>query len=271
MSAVPTFSEAPALAADLLTWRQFNERVDELCPLEATRVFGKMFIDPNAAYFGSSVYYRRIIRQAVLDLRFFIKEYTRNNETVYFNSDFAEDGMAHVGALPPNSHMTDAWYYDAHKQRRCPVKQIPWQDRFEMASNRLWDNLEMESFNGDLVNATSASLDAARTIQLLHRENRPRVGLMAISPGHERFYLYPKVQHNFVFSIFWDGQKLCDRDQELVPFDEEAVKAVSDYVKADFAGYFERDNTRKADFMKDYAIKRGDIFIRLQAKGFPDK
>jgi len=251
------------MAADLptgWTWLQFNAAVDSLCPLECKRLFGSMNID------GSSVYYRKTIRQAVLDLANFIPEFTRNNETIYYNQDFAADGSASVGVMPPMAELQSGWYYNVYDQVRYPVVQVPWEGRFQLTTNATLDTL-----NSDYVSLTASGNSAiavANTISMLKSAGRQKAGIMAISPKHDQFYLFPAVDGAWVFSMFWDGQKLDYRDAELVPFEEEAAQAVAWWVQAQFASYIERDIQRAAAFHLQYSNKRSNIYTRTKSKGF---
>jgi hypothetical protein len=247
------------------TWRDFNAKVDKLCPLERKRIFGTKCED------GSSVYYREQIRQAILDLKNFIPEYTRNHESIYYPADFADDGQASVGALPPMAQVRSAWYYgvessDPAKHRRFEVINFPWEKRFEMTSREIHDFLD-----SDYITLTAASISAlamAETLDMFRANGRRRVGMMAISPTHERFYLYPKLAGPWIFSLFWDGQKLDYRDNEHVPFDEDTAGAVAFYVKSQFNMYVDREPALAEANGKMYTVKRTNIMLRLQAKGF---
>lgn len=253
------------------TWRQFNAKVDELCPLESKRLFGQMCgtgATPLWNYSdGSSVYYRNQVRQAVLDLQNFIPEFAKNHETIYYPQDFAADGMASAGALPPMAKVTGAWFYDVAKLRRVPVVQVPWERRFDLAARRP-RRLNPNDFNGAAICQTAASLELIAIFNELHRDGDHRAAHMAISPGHETFYLHPRIEAEWVFSLFWDGHKLEYRDQEQVPFEEEAAQAVALFVRAAFLAYVERNLADAAALQTAYAGKRTNLFIRTKSKGF---
>jgi len=251
------------MAADLpsgLTWLQFNAAVDSLCPLESKRLFGNMNPD------GTSVFYRNQIRQAVLDLANFIPEFSRSNETIYYNQDFVLDGAASVGVLPPLGEIQSAWYYHVVDQVRYPVIQVPWESRFQLASNQAKNSLD-----SNYVTLTAASVEAlaiADALNTLKTNGRQKAGYMTVSPKHDKFYLFPAITGAWVFSLFWDGQKLDYRDAELVPFEEEAAQAVAWWVQAQFANYIDRDTQRAGSFMVQYNNKRSNIYTRTKSKGF---
>lgn len=260
------------------TWQQFNAKVDELCPLEARRLFGQMCTAGTTPLWnytdGSSVFYRNQIRQAVLDLQNFIPEYCKNHETIYYAEDFAVDGMASVGTLPPMAKVTDAWFYSLARQRRVPVIQAPWERRFDLAT-RHPRHINLNDFNGTSICQTAASLEMIATFNELHRDGHHMVGLMAISPGHERFYLHPRIEDNcqapgwrWVFSLFWDGHKLDYRDAEQVPFEEEAAQAVALSVRAAFLTYVERNASDAAALKAEYITKRSNLYLRCKSKAF---
>lgn len=242
------------------TWEEFNRHVDGLCPLEAKRVFGEMNTD------GSSVYYRKQIRQAVLDLQHYIPEFQKNRETVYFHEDFAEDGHAHVGALPPQSKPTEAYYFNSDKRERFGVVQIPWESRFHMTTKEYSDTLN-ESYTV-LTAASIGALAVAETINMLKSAGRRHVGLMAVSPRHDQFYLYPQIKGPWVFSLFWNGHKLDYRDCEHVPFDEATAQTVAFYVQGMFLSYIERNPQEAAARLQFYNAERAKLYIKMQSKGF---
>ena len=242
---------------DWWTWADFNAAVDGLCPLEVTRIFGQMNAD------GSSVYYRNQIRQGVLDLCHFIPEYAKSNETIYFNQDFVPDGHAHVGTMPPQAAIESAWFYSTNRMRRYQVKQVQWERRFEMTER---ERRREKNEDWQFVQ-TAASLDAICKLRELGDGRHPEF-FMAISPRHDAFYLYPQVNGEWLFSMFWSGKKLDYRNEEYVPFHEEAAQAVAWYVASKFAGYVERDAARAQEFAMLYANKRTNLFLDGQAKGF---
>jgi hypothetical protein len=261
------------------TWQQFNAKVDELCPLESKRLFGQMCAASTMAPAGtaatplwnysdgSSVYYRDQIRQAVLDLQNFIPEFCKNHETIYYPQDFAVDGMASVGALPPMAKVTDAWYYSVTKQRRVPVVEAAWEQRFTLAALHP-RHINSNNFNGTAICQTAASLEMIATFNEVVSTTGQYVGVMAISPGHERFYLHPRIENEWVFSLFWNGHKLDFRDAEQVPFEEEAAQAVALFVRAAFLGYVERNLADAAQVTLQYNAKRSNLYLRCKSKGF---
>lgn len=263
------------------TWQQFNAKVDELCPLESKRLFGtgatmatatacgSVARAGGAMAYGGSPYYRNQIRQAVLDLQNFIPEFTKNHETIYYPQDFAIDGRASVGALPPLAKVTDAWYYSVSKQIRVPVVEAPWERRFDLATLHP-RHLNPNEFNGTSICQTSASLEMIATFKEVASAtgHHSPPAFMAISPGHERFYLHPRVENEWVFSLFWDGCKLDYRDTEQVPFEEEAAQAVALFVRAAFLGYVERNLADAAQVTLQYNAKRSQLYLRCKAKGF---
>jgi hypothetical protein len=243
--------------AGLWTWAQFNAQVDTLCPLECKRIFGQMNPD------GSSAYYRGHIRQAVLDLSNYIPEFNRNHETLYYNQDFVADGQAHVGALPPLSKLTGAWLYSQDRQRRFPVVEIAWERRFSLAMNGGGDKLD----HGCTV-MTAASLGAMEMMDAVVKSlPGQHVGVIALSPKHEQFYVFPKIDGEWVLSLFWDGQKLDYREAELVPFEEEAAFAVALWVQGQFASYIDHDYARAAACLQQYNLKRNNLYLRTKEKG----
>lgn len=241
-----------------MTWEEFNELVDSLCPLESKRIFGEM--DGT-----SSVYYRKQIRQAVLDLQKFIPEYQKNHETIYFEQDVTKDGMASVGALPPMSQFESAWYYSVDRQFRYPVKQVPWEARFDMTTKEFQDTLNSQYIT--LTAASATALAMTTTINALKSAGRQHAGIMAISPKHDQFYCFPHIQNEWILSLFWDGVKVDWRDEEMVPYGEDTAQAVAYWVQAQFALYIERDSARAASMLQLYAGMRTNIFIQSKKKG----
>jgi hypothetical protein len=120
----------------------------------------------------------------------------------------------------------------------------------------------------ELVVLTTASYAAAETINrlLALAGQRRHVGLYAPDPQGNQFYLYPKLEGDFILSVHWDGRKVDFQDDELVPFDQDAAQAVADYCKAKIALEVDRDPARSKDFMTEYLVKRTNLYLRNKDK-----
>lgn len=242
------------------TWCEFKKHVASACPLEYARLFGEMVTDQSGA--TTSKYFLDRLREAVIDLQQFVPAFTKNHESIYYPSDFVDDGEASVGSLPPFGKVRSAWYYSTDKKRRFKVVQLPWEKRFELTTHRDWDTL-----NSQFTVLTAYSISAMAMAETLTAGHRERVAVMSISPQHEQFYLFPHVTGEWVFSLFWDGNKLDFRDMEQVPFQEQAANAVAQFVQSRFGGYVEHDQQKVVNCMTEYTRQRTLIYLEELAKG----
>lgn len=242
----------PSLATlsgpDYIEWHQFKSDVLGLMPQDSQRIFAQ----------GEGDYINRLIRLAVIDLQYYVPSFTKRHETLYYPGDLVRDGAASVGTLPPGCRMESMWFYDQRNRKRYPVFGWPWERRFEMAQKEVPDYL-FGSYQG----MTASSYAAIELVNrmLMAAGACDKRGLVAIDPAQETFYLYPELKDGLLLSMFWSGRKLDFKENELVPFEEQAVGAVADWVRSNIAKEVDRDPARAADFMRDYALKRNMIYI----------
>ena len=105
--------------ADFYTWCEFQREVYELMPQDKDRL-------------GMEGYLPRLIRQAVIDLQQFIPAFRVRHETLYYPFDFALDGAAGVGTLPPQSEVTEIWMFNLNRLERARVVKYDWERRFSL-------------------------------------------------------------------------------------------------------------------------------------------
>lgn len=228
------------------TWAEFKSEVTGLMPQDAQRL-------------GLEDYLPRLMRLAVIDLQDFIPAYRNRHEIIYHAQDFATDGAAGVGVLPPSAQLRDCWMFDTATKRRFAVIGFPWERRFELAKSEI---TELE----DLIVPTAASLAAAETAGAVTAAAGNRVGLLAVDPQGAQFYLYPKIEGSFLLSVHWDGRKVDFQEDEQVPFDQDAAQAVADYCKAKIALEVDREQQRHNSFMSEYVLKRTNLYLRNKDK-----
>ena len=238
---------------DFYTWLKFKEEVLALMPQDSNRL-------------GMDDYLPRLIREAVIDLQQFIPSYRRRHESLYFDADLVRDGGASVGTLPPHSEVTSVWYCnveDAHGTR-VPVVKWDWEKRFEMVQS----HGDAGVFGMDVMALTASSVAAIELINRLPTSKSARHphGYMATDPQGQTFYLSPYLPAGWVLSVNWNGRKLEFVDGENVPFDEGASFAVAAWAKSKIAMEVDRDPNRSSEFMREYILKRTNLYIELKDK-----
>jgi hypothetical protein len=233
---------------DFYTWSQFQQEVLKLMPQDADRL-------------GMGDYLPRMVRESVIDLQQFIPAYTKRHESIYYAQDFAQDGEASVGTLPPFSKLADVWFCNAASQERTrvPVEMMDWERHFELVHRP-----HGQGIFGDGVMALTASSVAA--IELINRlptskSARHKHGWMAVDPQGRTIYLSPALPNGWVLSVNWSGRKLDFIDGELVPFDEAASFAVAAWAKSKIAMEVDRDPQRAQLFMQEYILKRTNLYL----------
>lgn len=232
------------------TWSEFNDKVIELLPQDSQRI-------------GLEKYIPNLIRQAVLDLQDFVPGFRKRHETLYYPEDFAVDGAASVGALPPHADICEAWLWSMERNKRFTVENFKWQDRFKLVNQ-----LEGDFAGNDFIVLTQASFASIEiSNRLLAMTGVKRVALMAVDRAGHTFYFYPQIIKGWLLSLFWDGRKFDWKDDELVQFGEEEAWAVSAWVRAKIAMEVDRDQQRHDAIMRDYAVKRTNLFIFHKEKG----
>lgn len=251
--------EPLGVRADFWTWEKFKHEVKVLTPGDepGTRVFGG---DDDGWGF-----YERLIRHAVIDLQQFIPSFRKRHETLYYPQDFAWDGSAARGVLPPFGKLQDCWLFNFNEKRHYPIHQFPWERRMELVHKHVGDIL-----NNPYVVLTSASLAATNTanILLLQSGLKRHVAVMAIDPQAETFYLYPQPAGEWVLSVNWEGQKLDFKDDEVVPFSDQEAEATADYVLHRIRLSLDRNVQESEFYAKSYGNKRQNLYLREQERGF---
>ncbi len=235
---------------DYYTWSEFKDKVLKMMPLDANRL-------------GMDDYLPGLIREAVIDLQDFIPSYKEHHESLYYPNDFASDGSASVGTLPPNSKLESVWLFKFEEAMRFPVVPWDWERRFELVHHNVPNML-----GNDYMVLTAASFASIELINRLLTQSgaRRRVGLMAPDPSGRKFYLYPTLVDGWVLSVNWIGRKLEFREGERVPFEEGATFAVADWAQSKIARTIDHDNDRATGFMRDYLLKRTNLFLENKDK-----
>lgn len=211
---------------------------------------------------GMEDYLPRLIREAVIDLQQFIPAYRERHETLYYPQDFALDGTASVGTLPPKAEIKELWLFNLSTSERVPVERMAWEKRFLLTHEHRHCEIE----GSPLMTLTAASVAAIELINRLpqNRGAGRRHGLVAVDQQSSTFYLSPVLIDGWVLSVVWNGRKLDYRDNEAVPFDEEASFAVASWAKSKIAMEVDRDPVRSQSFLAEYNLKRMNIFIETK-------
>lgn len=182
---------------------------------------------------GLEAYRVAVIRQGVIDLQSYIPKYRTGQETIYRRSDVVMEGKASRGVKPPNSCIHDAYLTHIdyrNNAARFPVRgNFPWGDRFALVYGKVPLN------DGH--------------------------GVMAVEPSGYTFYVFPFIGDDWVLSVFWDGIKRDFKDDEEVPFDEPAVGAVAEFVKAKVAREADGNLSMHDSYRASYLSTRQRLFV----------
>ena len=229
------------MQGDWYTWAEFKAAVRELLPIDKNRQGLQDTTDDD----GNTVpgYISLMLRQAVIDLQRFIPQYRKMHETLYFPQDFATEGAASRGVLPPFAEVTDAYLFNFENEQRHPLSDgFPWGQRHELTSGQ----------------------------QGLPDNN----GILCIEPDAYKFYVYPKVEGQWVVSLNWDALldsgKSDFNDQELVPFPEDATFAVSEFIKGHIAREINKDTAAFATYFHPrtgtYSVARRNLALSAKER-----
>jgi hypothetical protein len=216
---------------DWYKWSEFCELSRAFMPLEKQRL---ALQDSN----GTPGYISNQIRQAVIDLQKYIPAFLKNHETIYDPEDFATDGSASVGTAPPSAAVKEFWVCNTETGARYPTTMFPYARRYELIHG---------------------------TLEIPDQHAR-----VAMASGG-RFWVYPVIQPGFCLVIKWDGigttnVKLDFKDDELVPFTEDAAKAVAHFVKAEVCREIDKDYTGYDSHLRSYLTARKDIYLNNKEK-----
>lgn len=218
---------------DWYTWKEFCDLARELMPLEKQR------LDLQDSEDGAPGHLTLQIRQAVIDLQRFIPAYLKNHESIYDPEDFALDGSASRGATPPGALLKEFWVFNTETGVRHPVISFPHERRHELIHGM----------------ANVADQQAR----------------LALDPHGETFWVYPAVEPGWCLVMNWDAKgttniKLDFKDDEKVPFGEDAAKAVSEYAHAQIARIVDRDLAMHESWMRSYLTSRKDLYLESKDK-----
>lgn len=183
-----------------MTWLEFTTSVKARLPEESRRQ-GQ----------GVQTALDKVILAAAMELQRKCKRYQKEHETVYGWQDFAMEGYASKGVLPPTARVKQVHLIrpkaDGSADRH-PCGMYSWDRRFELSNGMVPVS---------------------------------QVGLYAVSPDHYHFYVYPRVTREWLCSVFWDGVKDDFVDTDITSFDEAAAEAAHWRVKGDSALKIEMD------------------------------
>lgn len=221
------------MAADWYKWSEFKALVRSLMPLESQRL-GLQDVGTTPGYISLQ------INQAVIDLQNYIGAYRKNHEDIYLPSDLVTDGEASRGACPPGAILKEFWIYNGVTRARYPAHPFPFERRYEL-------------INGQV------SID----------DQHARI---ATDDHGETFWVFPKIEGDLMLAVLWDGMgesggiKLEFKEDELVPFEEDAAQAVADYVKANLAREVDKNLQDRESYQNSYLTKRKELHLRHKNK-----
>ena len=199
-----------------MTWADYVNAVLEHLSVDADRR-------------GLESFRTRNIKNAVIDLQRFIRQYQDGHTTTYVEGDLEEQGEAHLGALPafaiPSAFYvfsTDSDY--SPLQRRNRLSFMDWRDRQRLIDGTMFC----------------------------------RAYYYAISPQARRFLIYPQIStaENTALMAVWSGLKQNFLDEDVVPFPEESAEAVAAYVKWKIILEVDKNPGLAQQFFGLYSMKR---------------
>lgn len=228
------------MASDFYTWSEFKAAVLELMPLDKGRLGLKDKEEEDGAVIPG--FNSLMIRQAVIDMQRLSPELRKGHETLYFPQDFATEGSASRGVLPPFAFVRDAALFNNESKTRHPLVDIEWGRRHEMTSGQL-----------DIL------------------DNNGRI---CIEPDASKFYIYPKVEGQWVVTINWDATldsgKSDFQDDELVPFGEDVVMAAAEFVKGKIRREVDMDRSAYETYFHpvtgSYSIARRNAVLAAKSR-----
>jgi tartrate-resistant acid phosphatase type 5 len=170
------------------------------------------------------------LKEAVARVQHLIEFFRSGHETNYGIDDVVSDGQSSVGTLPDFCNPEDAWLIQIGEGcGQMPLRPYSWDNR---------DDLKCS---------------AARVVN--------GQGHIAFDPKGKTFVAYPGVIEGWQLRIRWNGIKTVFADADAVPFDDNVVSAVAEWVKA----YFYREVDRSPDLARDclayFAGKCSEMYV----------
>lgn len=205
-----------------MTYLEFKTAVKVLLTVDANRLGAESYVD-------------QMIRQAVLDVQYFVPFYQLDHATTYAPADMTSQGLASVGTLPGGAKLEDAWFVQTNEECcRFPMFPYPWEKRYDLVCGSVCSSVCYEPY------------------------------FLAIDPKGNNFYAYPALSDGYELVIYWDGLRLEFVDGDTVPFDEAMVMAVAEFVSAKVARRVNHDLVEHDSYMKSYAIQRNHLYVETK-------
>lgn len=209
-----------------MTWAEYKALVDEQLSVEANRRGLESFRD-------------RALRNSVLDLQRFIRQYRKGHTTTYVAADLTTITHAMLGTLPTGA-IPEAFYIQ-HVSAPSPD---PTPDA-KCQRNRLdfsqWINRQ----------------------SLICSDCRTRYAY-ALSPDGRQFLIHPVLNDYTNLLLVWDGLKQDFDDADEVPFPSEASEASAAYMMHRIILQVDKNIALAAEQCKLYAQKRLSLFRDAQ-------
>lgn len=230
-----------------MLWSSFISSIDDCLTVDAGRK-------------ASFAYKDRMIRAAIWDLQNMIPAYRTPGRTVLQAHDFAvfpltdpSEGegteqpitqhMVSVYRRPRGRAITSIWMRFPQRDTindylgaltRYRLEFVPWRYRF------------------DLARGCSQGCGDRRQFRY------------SMSPNGDELWVFPRVFAPNLVEIFWDSNHMTFTENDEIPFFEEAVKPVAEYVKAHIHREVNDDLRMYDSYMRSYNTARRDLYLRLK-------
>jgi hypothetical protein len=184
---------------------------------------------------GGGDFVSLMVRQGCINLQSHIQKYRLSNESLLLPGDFIQEGKAARAVLPEDAVLTGISLIklnDDGSFNRYDCVKHDWKLRHEL------------TFGYTPLN-----------------DGNPRY---AIDPEGYTFYIYPALEDGMMLALNWNGIKVDYRDDEEVPFDEGAVMAVAEFVKAKCAREFQNDVNMHNSYWTTFLIQRRELLLNAQ-------
>lgn len=168
------------------------------------------------------------IREAVAQIQRLVEFYRSGHTTSYGIDDVVSDRECSVGTLPDFCNPEDAQLVQIGDGiGQMPLRQYSWDNRDDLRAG------------------------ASRVVNLQ--------GHIAIDPKGKQFVCYPQVIEGWQLRLRWNGVKTVFADADAVPFDDDVVAAVAEYVKAYVYREVDRSPDLAADCMQNFRRKCNEL------------
>lgn len=222
---------------------------------------------------GLEAFRARHMRNAVLDLQRYIRQYREGFKTTYTSADLTLNGIAQQGTLPSGAKPKAFYIYlqdedeEPYNAACCKerLQYYPWLKRQDMICGRL-DFLTRSACCGLPIGGCSVDPSNVDDQAWL-----AKAYVYTMGPMGREFLVYPQVTDSTRLLVIFDGFLYSDIDDaDDVPFPEEASEAVAYYLLSKIAGTVDKSPAMAADYTAQYRQKRLELYRDAQQEGIDD-